>query len=304
MKLDEIMIIEKLDSLDEDLMTCDILIPLYSKRFKGRFHEIEFSGGKKGTEQGCDITYYEITPDTKAKEYTGIQVKQGNIDSSKNHNTGIAAISIQAEQAFSKQIDNTKDKAKYFIKTFIILTTGDILATARATIVDQFSKKNIRFIDGKEISKWITECYLDEFIDYFSLDDIDEDEEEELDPVEVIVEYIGEKYSRNIKELRKSFIPYGSHSTISEIIIFLIENGRSKPFDIARELESSKEYIEEKIVEMMRDDIIDGDEDGVSVVSDHFSDYSMIKDEAIKRIDKLGYDSDDIIDEVMAKLIY
>lgn len=303
MKLDERTIVEKLDSLNEDAMTKDIIVPLYQKRFRDKFYEIEYSGGKKASEQGCDITYYEITPDTKAKEYTGIQVKQGNIDSSKNLNTGISAISIQAEQAFSREIDNTKDKAKYFIKTFIILTTGEILPNARVTIVDQFAKKNIRFINGKELSKWIIECYHDEFIDYFNMEDAADDDSDEVDPIDIILDYLNENYLEEIMELRKSFYPYGSHSTISEIIIFLLENGTSKPFEIAREIESSKEDVEEKIKEMLNDDIIEKDEDGISVISRHFNDYEMIKHEAMNRLRKLGYDPEELIDDIMKKII-
>jgi hypothetical protein len=303
MRLDEGIIIEKLNSITEDKMTEEIILPLYQKKFKGKYFDIEFTGGKKGSEQGCDIIYYEITHDTKAKEYSGIQVKQGNIDSSKKQ-TGIAAISIQAEQAFMKEINNTNDKTKYYIKTYIILTTGEILPTARATITDHFAQKNIRFINGKEIVQWIIEIYYDEFIDYFKIKDDDtENDDDSTDPCDIIIDYLMLKYSKEIRELKKSFQPYGSRSNASLIIRYLLENGTSKPYTIARGIEINKEYVEEKISELIGEEIIQIAEDGVFVESDYFTYYSILRDKAEKRIEQLGYSVDEIIDSIMTKII-
>jgi hypothetical protein len=302
MRFNEKTIIEKLESLNEDIMSRDVIVPLYKRRFKGKYHEIEFTGGNKVTEQGCDVTYYEITHDTKAKEYTGVQVKQGNIDSSKNPNTGIASISIQAEQAFTKKMYNTKDKTSYYIKTFVILTTGNVLPVARSIIVDKFAEKNIRFIEGKEIAKWIAESYEDEFADYFHLMD-SVVELKELDESEVVVNYIREKHNKSVIELRKSFTPYGFNSKISKIIIFILENGKSTAFEIAKGLGRRKESIEEELKELISEKIVDVDEEGFGVSSESFSEYLIIKEESLNRIEQLGYDSEKLIDEVMEALI-
>jgi hypothetical protein len=169
MNISEKEIIKLLESIDEDKMTENFIVPVYKKKFSGKYFDVEFTGGKKKSEQGCDIIYYEKTHDTKAKEYSGIQVKQGNIDTSKDQNTGIASITIQAQQAFTRAINHVSDKTKYFIKTFIVLTTGEILPDARAYIVDHFKDKSIRFIEGETIAKWIREVFQKEFIDFFKI---------------------------------------------------------------------------------------------------------------------------------------
>ena len=54
-------ILEKLNSLTEDEMIEKVVLPLYRKRFHGKFHNIEFNGKDKREDGGIDILYYEIT---------------------------------------------------------------------------------------------------------------------------------------------------------------------------------------------------------------------------------------------------
>jgi hypothetical protein len=302
MNLTDELIIERLNSINEDKMTEDIIIPLYKKKFEGKFHEFEFTGGKKGTEEGCDIVYYEVTHDTAAKEYTGIQVKQGDITSSKNPNTGIAAIEIQAAQAFSKKIDNIKDKAIFYIKTFVILTTGDVLPDARSKIVDRFNDKNIRFIVGRDIAKWIREVYSLEFISYFNIQE-KEVPQKSLSPTQSIVEYLETNFPSQVESIQKSFRPYGAKSIESRIIILLLEKGRSKIYNIAREAERTIEAIEDCIREMREEDLVDADEDGIYLKTNIFNDYTYLKDEGIDRIEKLGYSNEVDINAIMGRLM-
>lgn len=296
-------ILERLNSIDEDKMTNEIIVPMYKKVFYNKYFDIEFTGGRKKSEQGCDITYYEVTADTKSKEYSGVQVKQGNIDSSKNHNTGISAITIQAQQAFTKDVVNIGDKKKYKIKAFIILTTGEILPDARSYIVDNFSDKIIRFLDGHKIAKMISECYLKEFINYFKIDTTKVKTKIASSPVNLIVDYLEEEFSEDIDNLQKSFRPIGPKSTSAEIIKYLIENGTSKEFLIARELDTNIDYIKDSIRELVSQDIVEGDEDGIKMATSYFDDYPYIKGEAEKRIKKLGYENEVNIEEVMNRII-
>jgi hypothetical protein len=163
-------IIAHLDSISEDEMVKQVIVPLYRKRFK-TFKKVEFSGKDKREDDGIDITYYEIGRETKLKEYGGVQAKQGTINTGKGAN-GIAAIGLQAQQAFNKPIANVEDKKTYRIHGYTVLTTGDIQPKARAQIVDQFEHKSIRFVDGKTLSEWIRESWLTEFIALFGSPEI------------------------------------------------------------------------------------------------------------------------------------
>lgn len=301
--MNESEILEKLNSIGEDVMTKDIIVPMYKKAFYNKYFDIEFTGGRKTSEQGCDITYYEITPDTKSKEYCGVQVKQGNINSSKDQNTGISSIAIQAQQAFTKDVVNVSDKKKYKIKAFIILTTGEILPDARSYIVDNFSDKIIRFLDGHKIAKMISDFYLKEFIAYFKIDTTKTLNKVASSPFNVIVDYLEEEFSDNVDNLQKSFRPIGPKSTSAGIIKYLIENGSAKEFQIARELDTNIDYIKDSIRELVDQDIVEGDEDGIKLTTSYYDDYPFLKDEAQKRINKLGYETDVSIEEVMNRII-
>jgi hypothetical protein len=304
MKLDENEILKLLESIDEDTMTKDIIIPLYKKKFLNKYYEIEFTGGKKNSEQGCDIQYYEITLDTKAKEYSGIQVKQGNIDTSKNLNTGIASLSIQAQQAFQKPIHNIKDKVEYKIKTFIILTTGDVLPDARAQIVDQFSDKNIRFITGKDVSQWINNDYLDDFKKYFSIQTQNITLSKNISPTNLIIEYLKENYEIDCNTLYKSFRPFRYKKTIIEIIIYLLENSQSKIYNIAKELECNKDTIEEYLKELHDEELVESDEDGFYLNRSNFEEWKILKSVATERIKKLGYEKEVDVFKVLKEIIF
>ena len=84
--LNDERILELLNTYSEDEMIEKVILPLYKKRFKGKFYSIEFTGKDKREDGGVDITYYEIKPDTKAKRYSGVQVKQGAINTGKGAN--------------------------------------------------------------------------------------------------------------------------------------------------------------------------------------------------------------------------
>jgi Restriction endonuclease len=198
MKDDEIL--NHLNAMSEDEMIEAVIVPLYQKRFPS-FFDVEFSGKDKREDRGIDITYYEIGRETDAKEYCGVQAKQGDINTGKSAN-GIAAISIQAQQAFNKAIANTRDKKNYRIQGYTVLTTGNILAKARSQIVDQFEHKTIRFVDGKTLCGWIREYWLEDIKALCGTVD-EHEEDEDFDPVATIVEHLQKRCARDIAKFGK-----------------------------------------------------------------------------------------------------
>lgn len=293
-------IIECLDALSEDEMIEKVIIPLYKKRFKGRFKDIEFSGKNKSEDQGIDITYYEISPDTKAKEYTGIQVKQGDINTSKTAN-GIAAISIQAQQAFSKGIPNVKDKNNYYIKTYVILTTGEIKAKARGQIVDQFKDKNFRFIDGDTLVDWIKGNFYTEFSKMFKM----EEDEEPIDnetPLENITSYIMKESGQILEDIQDSM--YTLSSWEQDIVRVLMKSDKDlTQFEIAKKLGQTMNNIQEELKNLLNQRLIDSDEEGFYMNYNVFGNWLHIVEIAEKRINQLDYhdkvDISDLIDELI-----
>jgi hypothetical protein len=113
--LNDEVILKQLNEYGEDEMIEKVILPLYKKRFKGKFHSIEFTGKNKVEDGGVDLLYYEVKADTKSRSYAGVQVKQGAVNTGKGAN-GIAAIGIQAQQAFTKPIADTTDKKTYKIQ--------------------------------------------------------------------------------------------------------------------------------------------------------------------------------------------
>lgn len=294
-------ILKCLNDMSEYEMIEEVIIPLYEKRFSKQFFDIEFSGKDKKEDQGIDITYYEFSPDTKAKEYSGIQVKQGDINTGKGAN-GIAAISIQAQQAFTKKIPNVKDKNSYYIKTYIILTTGDIKAKAREQIVDQFKDKNFRFINGKTLVEWIKANYLNEFMSKFNIVDDDDEIDEDESPIESVVSFLEAEYKKDIKEIKASFKALDSYKC--KIVRELMIDYPLKGFAIAKNIGIAKSSIEYELDELVREDVLEVDEDGYYIKDSNFGNWSAILQGAELRIDQLGYDSEIEIEEIVDSLFF
>ena len=302
-KIHEDLIREKLDSLSEDAMTTDILVPLYKKRFSKAFFEIEFTGGSRNDDQGIDLTYYELTQDTSQRAYTGVQVKQGEINTGKSAN-GIASIINQATQAFAKRICDPKTKNEYRIRTFKILTTGDIIPRARVQIVDQFKDKNIEFINGKDIAKWINESYSAEFLAHFKIPfgaptvpSVDEK------PINVVAEFIESEFLNELDEIRASLKPLDSFGR--RIVWTIISNRICTPYQIAKHLSSSKQLVEDSIGELRQDGILDFDDQGELYINvEGFESYDPLFEAADKRIHDLGYASELDAEDVLQLLIW
>lgn len=289
-------IISCLDSMSEDDMTENVIVPLYKARFSS-FHDIEFTGKDKREDEGIDITYYEIGRETRGKEYCGIQVKQGEINTGKGTN-GIAAIGIQAQQAFDKKISNATDKKNYRIQAYTVLTTGDILPKARGKIVDQFEHKNIRFVDGKNLCKWIRENWFEEMKNLCSATEEDE-EDEDVEPVAFITGHLRDHCSKEIREIRATYeVVDGSQQDILKALMLL---GHEKATAIAARLGQKVYIVQETLDAMQREDLIDIDEDGYSLGGLSAA-WSHIMSEAEERIGVLGYDNELSIEDIIEDL--
>ncbi len=289
-------IIAHLDSLSEDDMVEKVIVPLYRKRFK-TFKKVEFSGKDKREDDGIDITYYEIGRETNSKEYGGVQVKQGTINTSKGAN-GIAAISIQAQQAFNKPIANVEDKKNFKIQGYTVLTTGDIQPKARAQIVDQFEHKTIRFVDGKTLCDWIRDSWLTEFTELFGTPEATDDDDGE-EPLDAILEYLHKKCRKAISEIEAIYsVVDGSQQGILKALMIL---GNSKAVKIAAFVQRKVYHIEPDLDVMIREDLLSADEDGYWL-NEFGSAWDRIRSEAESRIELLGYGDEIEISDVVEGL--
>lgn len=294
-------ILKVLNDFSEDEMTEKVILPLYKKRFKGKFQGIEFTGKNKVEDGGVDLLYYEIKADTKSKSYSGVQVKQGAINTGKGAN-GIAAISIQAQQAFNKPINDTADKKTYRIHSYVLLTSGEIQAKARAQIVDQFEHKPIDFVDGKALCEWIRESFLDEFNDILKAAGVEseEEEEEELSPLATVETYVQDKYETEIDDITATI------NTIStgqaKIYKALMLLGSATTFEIAKHLGRKSTFIEDDLDYLLGEDVITSDEGGYEIKASA-DEWRTVSKAIAKRIGQLGYDDGTVsVEEVMEEL--
>jgi Restriction endonuclease len=288
--LSDDVILGKLNSFTEDEMIEKVVLPLYQKRFRGRFQNVEFSGKDKREDGGIDIFYYEITADTKSKRYAGVQVKQGAINSGKGAN-GIAAISIQAQQAFTKPIHDITNKKEYRLASYVLLTTGEIQPKARATIVDQFEHKPIDFIDGKQLCSWIRDSYKDEFSALLTPDEteIDEEDDEQLSPVETVAQHIQGSHESEIDDIQKTLATLGTFQ--EKIVREVMINGSGTTFSIAKRLGKRQSMIEDDLNELVGEGVL-GMDDGGYCLSASSEEVQRVLYAIDQRIVKLGYEGE------------
>jgi hypothetical protein len=297
--LSDEVILEKLNNFTEDELIEHVILPLYKRRFHGKFHNIEFSGKDKREDGGIDIVYYEITADTRNKRYVGVQVKQGAINTGKGAN-GIAAITIQAQQAFTKAIHDTADKKEYRLASYVLLTTGEIQPKARASIVDQFEHKPIDFIDGKQLCSWIRDSYKDEFAALLGdSEEDDESEDESLSPAEIVAQYIKQSHASDLDDIRKTLRTLG---TFQEMIVRdLTINGSGTTFAIAKRLGKRQSMLEEPLNDLLGESVLDLDDGGFCLSASAVEAY-RVRSAIEKRIGQLGYEGElelaDVVDHL------
>jgi len=284
-------ILTVLNEMSEDEMIEKVILPLYEKKFREYFFDIEFSGKDKREDEGVDITYYEIAKDTKTKQYRGIQVKQGEINTGKSAN-GIVAIRIQAEQAFEKNISNVTDKKTYRIQKYVVLTTGKIQAKARAHIVEKLAHHAIEFVDGKMLCAWIRESFLPELVKICDVEEIEEDNEEnDATPLEVITEHLKENCKSDINTILATYRVLDTNQ--QAILKALMELRVGKHIAIAAIINRKAQYVEEDLRTMCGEDLLEHTESGYSLntLSDE---WSRIYGEATEYTEMLGYQEDEV----------
>lgn len=299
--LNDETILNFLNTFSEDEMTEKVILPLYSKRFKGKFHGIEFTGKNKVEDGGVDLLYYEIKADTKSKSYSGVQIKQGAINTGKGAN-GIAAISIQAQQAFNKPINDTTDKKSYRIHSYVLLTPGEIQAKARAQIVDQFEHKPIDFVDGKALCEWIREDFSVEFGDILKAAGVEseEEEDEDLSPLEAVQTFVQDKYEAEIDDITATIHTISTaQAKIYKALMFL---GCATTFEIAKHLGRKSTFIEDDIDQLLGESVIRSDDGGYEIKASA-DEWSTVSKAIAKRIGQLGYDDGTVsVEEIMEEL--
>ncbi|EKO3372895.1 hypothetical protein RDG65_002352 [Vibrio fluvialis] len=263
--LDKEIILENLNSLHEHKMAKDIFVPVLKKMgCKG----VKFTGGPDET--GIDIEYYELTQPENLKSYVGVQFKKGNlVYSSGGSKNSVKEVKNQAEEAFDKEIHDIDDHATYFISRFVVGTTGDINEKARSFIGKARQKGNDRRIDywtGDRLAEYIQDYWMSEFIDYFK---IEETEEECTDEAIVDVEYIEENYSKLVSSCQKMRATVNSieWNIIEEILNLMIESGGgSIPLaDLLMELGHTEEYYSEEFRHLRELGYLYADESGFSL---------------------------------------
>ena len=187
--LDKPRIIELLESIHEHKMARDIIVPVLRQM---GLQGVKFTGG--ADEQGIDVEYYELTEPEREKSYVGIQFKKGNLVYSSGGSKGsVKEVRNQAEEAFEKEVHDLDSHSTRFISRFIVAVTGDINENARKFIGRARQKGTDRRIDywtGDRLAEYIQHYWMDEFIEYFG---VEEDRLYEEDRI-VDTEYIRENY--------------------------------------------------------------------------------------------------------------
>lgn len=242
-------IIGLLESLHEHKMAKEIFVPVLRKMgLKG----VRFTGGSD--EQGIDIEYFELTEPEKLKSYVGVQFKKGDLKySARGGKNTIKEIKNQAEEAFEKEIVEYNSSAKHFINRYVVATTGEINGTARTMINKARGNgkdRSITYWDGERLVEYITDYYLDEFIQYFNIKD-DEAEEDYSEMGNVInQEYIENNYKELIRTCNKVKATVNSSEweilyAILDIIMFRGEEATLQ--NILFELEKSEDWIQDDL---------------------------------------------------------
>jgi len=158
-----------LRGLKEEQLTDNVVIPLLEEM---GFKNITKTHGQG--ERGVDLIFYEETKFGE-REYTGIQVKAKIIHGSSGKPGNATEILNQAQQAFLYSFPDVYDGTPKNIDKYIVMTSGDIIVSARNLIKDGLKKvgcyKTIHFFDGRKLVELIDQympAFFWEEYDYFS----------------------------------------------------------------------------------------------------------------------------------------
>lgn len=268
MYLSDEFIMEKLNSLQEHKMAKDIFVPLLKK--KG-LSGVKFTGGSD--EEGIDIEYYEESNADSTKQYAGIQFKKGDITySSRGSNGTVRDLENQAEEAFSKDICDVNSGGVNHISRFIVATTGEINENARKRInkaKNHGEQTNISYWDSSKLANDIRNYYLEEFIEYFGIDDEEEIEEFDYDENIVTTDYIEENYTTLVANANKCVKTFSrmQRGIVKAIINHYFETDSSiiTMGDLLYELQMQEGTIREDLIDLQRYGNIDIEDDEISL---------------------------------------
>lgn len=249
--LDKEQIIENLNSIHEHKMAKDIFVPVLKKM---GCHAVKFTGGPD--EAGVDIEYFELTQPENSRSYVGVQFKKGDlVYSSGGSKNSVKEVKNQAEEAFDKEIVDLDTHATLYISRFVVATTGDINEKARSFIGKARQKGSDRRIDywtGDRLAEYIQDFWMDEFIEYFDIQEPDEAEEDEIKVVDE--EYIEENYEKLVRKCQKirSTVNSAEWRIISELLSLTIaKHGGSVPLaDLLMELEGTEDYFSQEFTHL------------------------------------------------------
>lgn len=269
MYLNDEFIMEKLNTMDEHKMAKEIFTPLLRKKgLKG----VRFTGGSD--EEGIDIEYYEKSNADSIRLYAGIQFKKGNITYSSRAKHGtVDDLKNQAEAAFQKDILDVNSGGVNHISRFIVATTGEINEKAREMInkaKNRGEQVNISYWDCGKLADNIRTYYLNEFIEYFNIDENEEIEELNSEDFNVTSDYIRENYNDLVQESKKciKIMSYSQKEIVNALInnFFAGEYFRLPIGDLLYELGKQEDYIKDDLIALQRFDIINfDDEDTISL---------------------------------------
>ena len=258
--LDKKFIIEKLESLREHEMAKDIFVPVLDNM---GCSGVKFTGGPD--EVGVDIEYQELTHPENRRSYVGIQFKKGNlVYSSRGTKNSVKEVKNQAEEAFEKEIHDIDSHATQYISRFVVATTGDINENARTFIGKARQKGADRRIDywtGDRLAEYIQNCWLDEFLLYFQIEEIDENEEDEVNIIDE--EYIEENYGELVRQCQKLRSTVGG--TEWKVIRVLLDLMKVEPrlsvplADLLMELEGTEDELSQEFKHLHNLGYLNGD---------------------------------------------
>lgn len=268
MYLNDEFIMGKLNKLPEHKMAKDIFVPLLRK--KG-LNGVKFTGGSD--EEGIDIEYYEKSYADNTKQYAGIQLKKGDITySSRGTNGTVRDLKNQAEEAFAKDICDVNSGGVNHISRFIVATTGEINENARKMInkaKNRGEQTNISYWDSSKLADDIRNYYLEEFIEYFDIDDKKGNEEFDYEENIVTTDYIKENYETlvvNAKKCVKTFSRMQKR-IIKAIIDYYFETDTSiiTIGDLLYELETQEDNVRDALIDLQRYGNINIEDDEMSL---------------------------------------
>ena len=149
-----------LHRFDEEQLIDNVIVPLLEHM---GFRDITKMHGPG--EQGIDLLFYRET-EFGYNEYTGVQAKKEKIHGKAGKSGNATEILIQAQQAFSYTFIDVYDGKQKNIDKFFVITSGDIIPSAKKSIEDQLidvgKQKIIRFVDGRKLVSLI-DTYMPSF---------------------------------------------------------------------------------------------------------------------------------------------